>query len=75
MGDFMDEETMLVSKSQASYLKIDEALALAEHEDETYTTVRTKDLRNIVAHYKWLAETRLLELMYQSYAHGEDDDD
>jgi len=71
----MDEETMLVSKSQASYLKIDEALALAEHEGETYTTVRTKDLRNIVAHYKWLAETRLLELMYQSHAHGEDDDD
>lgn len=75
MSDDMDEETMLLAKSQGSYIKLEEILAHAEHDNEPYASVRTADLRNVMAHFRWLAETRLLELMYQSFSYGDDDDD
>lgn len=73
--DIMDEETLLVSKSRGSYIKLEEILAHAERDNEAYASVRTADLRNVMAHFKWLAESRLLELMYLSFSYGDEDND
>jgi hypothetical protein len=73
--DGPDEETILLAKSQGSYAKLTEALVAYEMDNADYTTVRTHDLRNVIAHFEWLAENRLLELMFHSFEIEEDGDE
>ena len=58
------EETRLLERSAGSFDDILSALSAYELDESEYVTVRIADLRNVLDHFQWLTENRLLELMF-----------
>jgi len=60
----LSEETRLLERSAGSFDSIISAISAYELDKSEYVTVRIEDLRNVLNHFQWLTENRLLELMF-----------